>query len=405
MQEWLPFIESNTTGTGRLFALAARNLGVCPVVLASDPSRYPFLAEDHIEVRVVDTLASDRVWECIQALQKTGTIAGVLTSSEYFIEASAQTARRLALPGNAPSALHRCRDKHLQLRTLREAGIAVPDFRLAASMSEAIDASREISLPVVVKPVTGSGSVGVKLCDSFKDLMDHVNGLLARRTNERGVPTRPEVLIQEYEHGCEYSAEWFSGEIIGITAKHLSARPFFIETGHDFPAKLDTRQQSEIRTVIARAAGALGLVTGPAHIEFRLTRRGAVIIEFNARLAGGFIPELVRRARGIDLIAATVRHAIKSPVHLSPTRRFCSSIRFLVARQAGRIAAIAGTTVAERIPGVCDVQLYRRKGDAISVYHDFRDRLGHVMSCSIERRSAARIANRALAALEVVMEQ
>ncbi|HEX8767766.1 MAG TPA: hypothetical protein VF714_05310, partial [Jatrophihabitans sp.] len=60
-QGWFVLVESNTTGSGRLFCAAARELGLRPVVLALDPHRYPYVAEDRIEYRVVDTGSTDAV--------------------------------------------------------------------------------------------------------------------------------------------------------------------------------------------------------------------------------------------------------------------------------------------------------------------------------------------------------
>ena len=52
---WLVLVESNTTGTGRLFAGAARALGLRPVLLARDPARYPYVAERTITGQPCDT--------------------------------------------------------------------------------------------------------------------------------------------------------------------------------------------------------------------------------------------------------------------------------------------------------------------------------------------------------------
>ena len=45
---WLVFIESNTSGTGRLFIKAAREHGYQPVMLTERPERYAFLEQDSV---------------------------------------------------------------------------------------------------------------------------------------------------------------------------------------------------------------------------------------------------------------------------------------------------------------------------------------------------------------------
>jgi argininosuccinate lyase len=90
----------------------------------------------------------------------------------------------------------------------------------------------------------GSGSVGVRLCRSRHDAHAHAEDLLRRTVNERGEPEPPDVVIEEYVRGPEFSVEVLCGRAIGITAKHLSAEPYFVETGHDFPAPLPAHVQA-----------------------------------------------------------------------------------------------------------------------------------------------------------------
>ena len=63
-QASLIFIESNTSGTGRLFAQTAISLGYYPIVVSEGPERYPYLAQDNIETiqekDVIETV--ERVW-------------------------------------------------------------------------------------------------------------------------------------------------------------------------------------------------------------------------------------------------------------------------------------------------------------------------------------------------------
>ncbi|HVW31255.1 MAG TPA: biotin carboxylase, partial [Acidimicrobiia bacterium] len=51
----LVLVESNTTGTGRAFARAARARGLRPVLVSSRPDRYPWLQEDRVDVVRADT--------------------------------------------------------------------------------------------------------------------------------------------------------------------------------------------------------------------------------------------------------------------------------------------------------------------------------------------------------------
>ena len=165
------------------------------------------------------------------------TLAGIVTSSEYFVAVTARAAARLGLPGADPAAVERCRDKRRQRLALRGAGVAVPAGASASSPAEAAEVAGAIGFPVVLKPADGTGSRGVRLCCDPAEVRHHAAGLLATRHDERGQPTIPAVLVEEYVTGAEVSVETFGTEIVGITAKHLGRLPSFVEVRPRFPGR------------------------------------------------------------------------------------------------------------------------------------------------------------------------
>src|SRR5215213_2373094 len=164
----LLFVESNTSGTGRLFARTARNLGFHPVLITTRPGKYADLAEEGApEVVVVPRVDEDEL-HALAAARWGGAagVAGITSSSEYFIATAAALAARFGLPGPDAASVRAARDKSWQRRALSQAGLPAPEFHVVASAGQAEDATRRIGVPVVVKPVDGSGSVGVRACGS-----------------------------------------------------------------------------------------------------------------------------------------------------------------------------------------------------------------------------------------------
>jgi biotin carboxylase len=104
-------------------------------------------------------------------------------------------------------------------------------------------------------------------------------------------------------------------------------------------------------------------------------------MEVNPRLAGGFIPELVRLATGLDLIGETVAAAAGRGTRLARETRQAASIRFLLAPGEGRLVTVEGLKEAAASEGVLDVRLYPEPGAAVFRRGDFRDRVGHVIAC------------------------
>jgi argininosuccinate lyase len=402
---WMAFVESNTSGTGRLFASAAACAGHRPVVLSAQPERYDYVAAGDVEARRLDTSDLEALTAALVDLRRDGGLAGIWSSSEYYIQTAAQLAARLGLPSADADAIARCRNKYEQYVILDRAGLPVPRFRRARTVAEAAAAARELRLPVVLKPVFGTGSVGVRLCETVRQVVARAGEALATGTNERGLAMPLELLVQSYAEGPEYSLEMFGGGVVGITGKHVSPRPYFVETGHDVPARLsaaDARRAGEI----ARAAlEVLGLRWGPSHLELRLTDRGWVFMEVNPRLAGGFIPELWRLARGIDLIAATVALATGAPADLTARRRRAASIRFVLSPGAGVIRTLdAPAAAGDDTDAEVTTVFYRRPGDTCAIHHDFRDRIGHAIAAADDGERAAAAAARAVQRTRVTLE-
>lgn len=380
-------VESNTTGTGRLFPAAARALGLHPVLLAADPSRYASVGGAEVVRTETDDVRA--VVDACRSLAVGRRVAGVATSSDYYVETAAAAAAALGLPANSPADLAAVRDKGTQRARLASAGARVPRFTVADTVEEVLAAAAETGYPVVVKPVTGSGSLGVRLCADPEQTARHARAVLFRESDERGRPVPRRVTVEEFVSGGEYSVEVLDGTAAGITAKHLGAQPLFVETGHDFPAALAPAVREAVTKAAEAAVRALGIVLGPAHVELRLGPAGPVLIEVNPRLAGGWIPRLVQEATGTDLILGTVAafSGLPSPVAVTAARG--AAIRFVVPAESGRLRRIDGVARACAVPGVVDVETYREPGTEITVSGDFRDRIGHVLARGATAAEAA----------------
>lgn len=401
MLPWLVFIESNTSGTGRLFAQLAASRGLRPILLSDDPSRYKYVAEDELDSLQIDTRDEKALLDACRELQASHGLAGVTSSSEYFVATAASVAHHLGLRAPSAQAIRLCRDKQKQRERLQSAGVGVPAFRSANSAKAAVSAAESLGFPVVLKTVNGSGSVGVKLCRDASEVSMHASTLLRQRKNERGFPVPRRILVESVAVGPEYSVETFDREVIGITQKHLGELPYFVEVGHDYPAPLPAETAETIRRTAGAALAALNLEWGPAHIELRLTEDGPKIIEVNPRLAGGYIPELVRLASGINLISETLNLVVGGEPHLKrPTQRY-ASLRFLLPQEDGLLYEVEGVEEAANLPGVVEVKIYSPPGHTVQRRGDFRDRIGHVIACADSSLAARHAAEKASAAIRL----
>ncbi|WP_028648819.1 ATP-grasp domain-containing protein [Nocardiopsis sp. CNT312] len=391
----LVLIESNTTGSGRDFCARARDRGLEPLLVTRDPGRYPYAAQDGVPVLVADTGDTGTVLRLCRELD--APVAGVTSSSEYFAATAAEAARSLGLPAPDAGAVSRCRDKALQRRALADAGVPVPSFHEVRTVSEGVALARGSDRPVVVKPVLGSGSDGVRLCRTPEETAEALAALLRAPSEGPG-----RALVEGYMDGPEFSVETFDDRVVGVTAKHLGEPPRFLETGHEHPAPLPADRERALGETALAALAALGLGWGPAHVELRLTTDGPRIVEVNPRLGGGMIPALVEAATGVDLVSATVARVLGERPDLAPVRSRGAALRHLFTPRSGTVV-LAAPDGAERAPGVVRAAVTVREGRRLEVTHTFRDRIGHVIATAGDTARAAERAEHALGLLGVLI--
>lgn len=386
------FIESNTSGTGAVFAQKAHELGFAPVLVASDPQKYDYADAPWLRLESCDTYNRGALDQLAARLSATDVIAGVFSSSEYFVAQAAALARSLGLNGPDADRIEACRDKSVQRQTVADRGIDNLGFALVGSPDEAAEWAAKRNGPVVVKPTRGSGSTGVKLCAGSLQVRGHTGALL------ESVPDMP-VLIEDFAPGQEYSVEIFDGKVCGLVSKHLGPTPHFVECGHDFPARVAQSEAERLGQFAEDCTDVLGITWGPAHVELRSDGREIHLIEVNPRLAGGYIPIMIRQASGLYLIAATILKAAGQTFKLDKARSDSAALRFIVPDRNGPLLEVTGLERARALPAVVSASLDRILPQMFEISHDFHDRIGHLVAVHKDQPTAIAAVDQALACI------
>ncbi len=371
-RDYIVFIESNTTGTGRLFLKKATLKGLKTVFITKDPNKYDFLNKDLIQPIILDTDSEEEIYTELKNLKN---LKAIFSTSEYYIETACNLARKFNLLANNPKAINICRNKDLLAKKLSEYGIICQKTLTVSSINEINNNLSQINFgfPVIVKPTKGSGSIGVRLCYNEEEVHKHGQFLLKENKS---------ILIQEYIEGDEYSVETLSfnnqTKIIGITKKHLSNPPYFLEIGHDFPAIVSKTINTKIEELILNTFIKVGLIFGPAHTEIRIKNNTPYIIEINPRLAGGMIPELIKQAKGIDLLDTTLDLLIGKEININEKNNGFSSIRFIIPKKSGFIKSIQFNRDNLKNKTI-DFKITRNLNNFVTLRGDFRDRIGYII--------------------------
>lgn len=290
------------------FQSLAEDYELTAVVPAPPTWQAPYLV-DH---RVTDCADPDAITAAVAELTSGHAAAGVLTWDELVLEATALAAGKLGLPHMSAEAVSRCRDKYLTRSLMAQAGLPSPRHRLVRSADEAVTAAAEFGWPVVVKPRSLAGSIGVVKAPDEAAVRAAFE--LASGAAYATLPAGEGILVEEYLDGPEISVDStvFDGEVrcVHVARKRLGFPPYFEEVGHLVTGVTHESLPSEVAELVRAAHRALGVDFGVTHAEVRLTPAGPRLVELNGRLGGDLIPLISRMATGIDLVKAAAEIAL-----------------------------------------------------------------------------------------------
>ena len=357
--------------TGRPYITAARRLGVRVHAVETAP-RAEALAGLADEVTVCRG-GSDELWyeAACEAVRHTRP-DGVVAFSEPHVLAAALVQDELGLPGPSLKASVLSRNKALQRGRFAAAGIGQPEFLVTERLGDSRDWAAE-RFPVVVKPLSSAGSVGVELVGDHRAFDDAV----ARRDAEG------RLLVERAAAGPEYSWEalvrhgkvWYAN----LTAKETTGPPYFVEVAHRVATEADAATRATAADLGAAVLDALGMDTGIVHLEFRLTARGPAVMEVAVRTPGDHLMDLLGDAYGIDWYEMVVRLALDADLPAPPAAPLRRTAGYLPAARPGTVTAIRGLDEVLAHPHVVTAQVTAAPGDTVAPARSSVERVGHVL--------------------------
>jgi biotin carboxylase len=328
------------------------------------------------------------------------TLNGVACYDCESLGLSSLLAREMALPFPSPAAVASSRNK-LTTRTLwKNNGVSCPKMIKIRSLAEALSFLAENKSPVVIKPLTGSGSELVFKCTDARECSSAfatIQNRLALHENKRmysveypssvTADPRKEFAVEEYIAGTEYSCDFIiDGGLIRIirTARKVpaSGQSFGTTMAYVLPGVLpDEISEHELCGQLLRAAGALGIDRAVCMVDFIICDGTVFLLEMTPRSGGDCLPPLIFSSCGLDMIALALDFAQDSVLSI-PERscwRPCVGLR-VFADTAGIIRRIDESAVRSD-PRVIKVHIARGTGSRVVLPPDDYDSriLGYVI--------------------------
>lgn len=393
-------------------------VGTTPDYIAYIHERYPgralFLTDQAQRLSSAET-APDEASEVICNLLDTDSVlpalhkhlealnqslSGVACYDCEWLSLAAELAEHFGQPFPSAKSVRISRDKFLTKRRWAEHAVPCPKVELVHTGSQALGLIERFARPVVLKPLTGTGSELTFRCYDNYDITAAFRAIedgLARRSRlplyklnpasrARRVPGLP-VLAEEFVEGREYSADFIIDggnlHLIRVAKKlHSDILPFGTTIAYIVPAKLPAWLNRERLTKRLRnAAKALGLVRAVCMVDFIISKDEIFLLELTPRIGGDCLPPLIRKCCGLDTIGLALDFAEGRKGEMPPQQQWTEHVGMrLFSPHSGVLSNVSCTELSED-SRVKEVFIKRTPGHEITAPPEDYDSwlLGHVI--------------------------
>ena len=391
----------------------ARELGL-DVVHAQFPDEYDRGHWPYVDqALLLDYGDIDRLLPLAQALHEAYPFQAAVSLFELGLLPTARINEALGLGGESVATVELLLDKWRMRQHLAARGISPVASAVGHSAQDVREFVQAHGLPIIVKPIRESGSLGV-FCirdpadvDVVAERFRSLDGHLAAR-DLSSAESFDEFLMEEFLDGPEISVETLTFDrrhvVVAVTDKETGG-PGFVEIGHSQPSGCSAETLREVTRLVTDFLDAVGLRNGPGHTEVKLTSRGPRIVESHNRIGGDRINELAEIAYGVDMerYALGARFGVVEPLTTSPEPRGGAAVRFLTP-EPGRVVEVTGVDAVHADPAFVDLQLEVEPGDEVPPLTWNEDKVGHVIARGATASEAIAHSRRLAAAIHVHTE-
>jgi biotin carboxylase len=309
-------------------------------------------------------------------------VHAVVPVDDRSVLAAATIAEALGLPHHPVDAARATINKFLARERMHAAGIPIPKYTLlslhASTGALERELARAVGYPAVLKPLAMAASRGVVRVDNaaaFAPAFERLARLVRSEPSPHDALARGHVLAESYVDGWEVAVEGMVTDgrvdVVAIFDKPDPLEgPVFPETMYVTPSRLPPDTQAQIVEITEAAVRAIGLVSGPVHVELR-GKDGLVIpIEVHARSIGGLCSRVVRFVDGRSLEDVILQHALGLVTQIPPRESGAAGVWMMQAPRAGRFHSLRGASTACEIAGVEEVVVTARPGQYLTPLPD-----------------------------------
>jgi hypothetical protein len=339
------FVSRNLAGESLRSAEAVAKLAGVSLLGVSedapDNGRQSFFAE---LVKVTDVHDPAQLIAAARGLAaRHGELDRIVTTTETLLEPAARVCEALGLQGMAVDTVRRALDKSLLKSVFKEAGISTARDCVLTCNEDARRFAAEVGLPIVLKPLGGSGGLATWCIRSTDELALALELMLPSPEHS--------VLAEEYLQGQEISLDTIT---LASEPRFYSVcyyRPSILEALEDpavqwsciMPRDIGTEQYRDFIEQGLAAVRALSVGNAVTHMEGFLDAAGRVAFtDATLRPAGARIGPMLAFAYDMDPYLAWARAAVDGCFDGPWDRSYAVGTIFLRGTGQGQVRRVHG---------------------------------------------------------------
>ena len=360
----------------------AKAMGYYVLCLDADPNAQGFkIADEYAVINIVDENA------CL-AYAREKHVDGVLTAAtDFSVLTMSHIAEAMHLPGINYASAKIIKNKASVRKILFDAKADDTGYSYEIGSTEEIaEVLLKVKLPIMMKPVDGSGSRGASKVEIAENFAKAAEFAMMNSITHCAVA---EPFIDGKEYGVESFVDNDEIHVLAVMQKDMTQPPYYAELGHAMPSGLSKELETKVKTCVYRAICALGVNHGSVNMDLLITKDGNVhIVDIGARMGGNLIgSHIIPTGTGIDYMGNMIRAAVGDETNWKPEWQPRPIATKLLALTPGKVKELPDF---DEISARYDVQIehHLHVGDTITPYRTNLDGCGYVVACDIDVNSS-----------------
>lgn len=300
-------------------------------------------------------------------------------ASDPAAPTAAFVAEKMGLPTNPYTSVEILCNKDRFRTFLAAHQFSTPEAMGYGERGVAINALKNLTFPVIIKPVDSSGSKGATVIKGDEKIEEAVDFAFSFSRSHR-------IIVEEFiekKHPYLIGGDIFvsEGKVIqwGLMNCHrdIKVNPL-VPVGKSYPPVLDEIELNDVKSTLQRLVTELGIQFGPMNVELIVDKNNRVYpVDIGPRSGGNMIPDLLGMIFNCDVVEMSVRAAMgeKIDAHEMDGTPYYATLN-LHSDRVGKYKRIEFDRVIENY--IIRKNIYKKSGDDVNYFANAADALGIV---------------------------